>query len=170
MTNRWIKASAKHPECERRCLWQTVNGERHLVHGELHSRGVHQLPPVAGAYGRVLELRHHAQRGQEVLDRGVQPREGIPRPRLQGETPGRGGGSEQVPGTPHESAERRANPHSHTFNLLLEDQTTQNTSLEGTCTCIVCVSCFLQRRFFRENPSRHKITSIGAVLLLNKQT
>lgn len=53
-----------------------------LVHGELDSSGRHQLMPVPGPYGRVLELGHSPQGDEEVLHRAVQPCEGFPRSSL----------------------------------------------------------------------------------------
>lgn len=58
------------------------NNFLNLVHGELDSSGRHQLMPVPGPYGRVLELGHSPQGDEEVLHRAVQPCEGFPRSNL----------------------------------------------------------------------------------------
>lgn len=53
-----------------------------LVHGEADSSSGHQLMPVSGSYGRVLELCHGPEGDEEVLYPAVQTCEGLPRSNL----------------------------------------------------------------------------------------
>lgn len=60
-------------------LWINVN----LIHGEADSSSNHQLVPVSGSYGWVLEFCHSPEGGEEVLYPAVQTCEGLPRSNLQ---------------------------------------------------------------------------------------
>lgn len=53
-----------------------------LVHGEADSGRSHELVPVPGPYGRVLELRHGPKGDEKVLHFAIQTCEGFPRSNL----------------------------------------------------------------------------------------
>ena len=61
---------------------ETSVNEPDLIHGEADSGGCHQLVPVSGPDGRVLELCHSPEGDEGVLHHAVQTYEGVPRPHL----------------------------------------------------------------------------------------